>query len=120
MLSINKIIKLNELTSLIVYYINTTSSYDAVIINNSLLTTNTGSQSSITNYVIQTQNNRIVKKRTEIITLEFDYKFYDSISRWCSSLNITFEQLLYAFIEFIVSDKSKSWISLLANKEKYL
>lgn len=120
MLSINKIIKLNEITALIVYYVNTTSSYDAVIINNSLLTTSTVSQSNITNYVIQTQNNRIGKKRTEIITLEFDYEFYDSISRWCSSLNITFEQLLYAFIEFIVTDKNQSLISLPENKEKYL
>lgn len=116
MVSIKKIIKLNELTSLVIYYINTTSTYDAVLINNSLLTTSTDSQSSMTNYVTQAQNARIGKKRTEIITLEFDSEFYDSISQWCGSLNITFEQLIYAFIEFIVTDNSNSLISLLINE----
>lgn len=103
MLQIEKIIEINEFSCLIIYYAKSTSSYDAVIMDNSMIISAKDSQTSIQDYVAYTHNARKRKNRTELITLEFDSDFYNSISLWCGSLNITFEQLIYAFIEFIVT-----------------
>ena len=61
------------------------------------------------------------EKRTEIMTFEFDEDFYNAVTVWCASLNITLEQLAFAFVEFICIKENRDvvipWMKELQNEQ---
>lgn len=113
-------IELNPYAFLVIYADSDTGSNDAILIKNkpknqTLTDFNTRAIKTISKASVR----RNAEKRTEIITLEFDQYFLDKVTDWCDSLKITFEQLVYAFIEFLCrkenQDVVKPWIKEMKN-----
>lgn len=100
--NIVKEIVLNTFVVLVIYNETDSTTNDAIIVKNK---PQSQSLDEFNNRAIETISRvsarRKSEKRTEIMTFEFDEDFYNAVTVWCASLNITLEQLAFAFVEFI-------------------
>ena len=100
--NIVKEIVLNTFVVLVIYNETDSTTNDAIIVKNK---PQSQSLDEFNNRAIETISRvsarRESEKRTEIMTFEFDEEFYNAVTVWCASLNITLEQLAFAFVEFI-------------------
>ena len=99
--NIVKEIVLNTFVVLVIYNETDSTTNDAIIVKNK---PQSQSLDEFNNRAIETISRvsarRESEKRTEIMTFEFDEDFYNAVTVWCASLNITLEQLAFAFVEF--------------------
>ena len=119
--NIVKEIVLNPFIVLVIYNDAEENTNDAVIVKNK---PQSHSIDEFNNRTIGTISKvsarRKCEKRTETMTLEFDEDFYSSVTDWCNSLQITLEQLAFAFIEFVCIKENRDvvipWMKELQNE----
>ena len=107
---------------LVIYTDEDTKTNDAIIVKNK---PQSQSLDEFNNRAIETisrvSTRRESEKRTEIMTFEFDEEFYNAVTVWCASLNITLEQLAFAFVEFICLKENRDvvipWVKELQNEQ---
>ena len=117
-----KEIALNPFVVLVIYTDEDTKKNDAIIVKNK---PQSHSLDEFNNRAIETISRvsarRESEKRTEIMTFEFDEDFYNAVTVWCASLNITLEQLAFAFVEFICIKENRDvvipWMKELQNEQ---
>ena len=117
-----KEIALNPFVVLVIYTDEDTKKNDAIIVKNK---PQSHSLDEFNNRAIETISRvsarRESEKRTEIMTFEFDEEFYNAVTVWCASLNITLEQLAFAFVEFICIKENRDvvipWMKELQNEQ---
>ncbi|MBR3995103.1 MAG: hypothetical protein IKI97_07460 [Clostridia bacterium] len=119
---ISKIIELHKNVILVIYTDLSTQTNDVVLVKNKPESKNLNELCYKANDVIlSVTKRRKNEKRTEIMTLEFDSDFYDAVTVWCESLKITFEQLAFAFVEFVGMFKNRCvvipWMKELQNEQ---
>lgn len=120
--SVYKKIELHPLVVLVIYADEYANTNDAIIIKNK---TQSQCLDEFNNRTIETISKvsarRKSEKRTEIMTFEFDEDFYNAVTAWCNSLNITLEQLAFAFVEFICIKENRDvvipWMKELKNEQ---
>ena len=120
--SVYKRIELHPLVVLVIYADEYTNENDAIIIKNK---PQSQCLDEFNNRTIETISKisarRKSEKRTEIMTFEFDEDFYNAVTVWCASLNITLEQLAFAFVEFICIKENRDvvipWMKELQNEQ---
>ena len=119
--NIVKEIGLNTFVVLVIYNETDSTTNDAIIVKNK---PQSQSLDEFNNRAIETISRvsarRESEKRTEIMTFEFDEDFYNAVTVWCASLNITLEQLAFAFVEFICIKENRDvvipWMKELQNE----
>ena len=119
--NIVKEIVLNTFVVLVIYNETDSTTNDAIIVKNK---PQSQSLDEFNNRAIETISRvsarRESEKRTEIMTFEFDEEFYNAVTVWCASLNITLEQLAFAFVEFICIKENRDvvipWMKELQNE----
>lgn len=119
---IYKIIELHRNVTLVIYTELSTNSNDVVLVKNKPESKNLNDFLYKANDVIlSVTKRRKNEKRTEEMTLEFESDFYDAVTAWCDSLKITFEQLAFAFVEFVGMFKNRGvvipWMKELQNEQ---
>lgn len=119
---IYKIIELHRNVTLVIYTDLSTNSNDVVLVKNKPESKNLNDFLYKANDVIfSVTKRRKNEKRTEEMTLEFESDFYDAVTAWCDSLKITFEQLAFAFVEFVGMFKNRGvvipWMKELQNEQ---
>lgn len=115
-----KLIPLHPFVVLIIY--NERDTNDAIIVKNK---PQSQCLDEFNNRTVETISKvsarRKSEKRTEIMTFEFDEDFYNAVTVWCASLNITLEQLAFAFVEFVGIKENRDvvipWIKELQNEQ---
>lgn len=120
--NIVKEIVLNTFVVLVIYNETDSTTNDAIIVKNK---PQSQSLDEFNNRAIETISRvsarRESEKRTEIMTFEFDEDFYNAVTVWCASLNITLEQLAFAFVEFICLKENRDvvipWMKELQNEQ---
>lgn len=120
--NIVKEIGLNTFVVLVIYNETDSTTNDAIIVKNK---PQSQSLDEFNNRAIETISRvsarRESEKRTEIMTFEFDEEFYNAVTVWCASLNITLEQLAFAFVEFICIKENRDvvipWMKELQNEQ---
>ena len=120
--NIVKEIVLNTFVVLVIYNETDSTTNDAIIVKNK---PQSQSLDEFNNRAIETisrvSTRRESEKRTEIMTFEFDEDFYNAVTVWCASLNITLEQLAFAFVEFICLKENRDvvipWMKELQNEQ---
>lgn len=120
--NIVKEIVLNTFVVLVIYNETDSTTNDAIIVKNK---PQSQSLDEFNNRAIETISRvsarRESEKRTEIMTFEFDEDFYNAVTVWCASLNITPEQLAFAFVEFICIKENRDvvipWMKELQNEQ---
>ncbi len=120
--NIVKEIVLNTFVVLVIYNETDSTTNDAIIVKNK---PQSQSLDEFNNRAIETISRvsarRENEKRTEIMTFEFDEDFYNAVTVWCASLNITLEQLAFAFVEFICIKENRDvvipWMKELQNEQ---
>lgn len=120
--NIVKEIVLNTFVVLVIYNETDSTTNDAIIVKNK---PQSQSLDEFNNRAIETISRvsarRKSEKRTEIMTFEFDEDFYNAVTVWCASLNITLEQLAFAFVEFICIKENRDvvipWMKELQNEQ---
>lgn len=120
--NIVKEIVLNTFVVLVIYNETDSTTNDAIIVKNK---PQSQSLDEFNNRAIETISRvsarRESEKRTEIMTFEFDEDFYNAVTVWCASLNITLEQLAFAFVEFICIKENRDvvipWMKELQNEQ---
>lgn len=120
--NIVKEIVLNTFVVLVIYNETGSTTNDAIIVKNK---PQSQSLDEFNNRAIETISRvsarRESEKRTEIMTFEFDEDFYNAVTVWCASLNITLEQLAFAFVEFICIKENRDvvipWMKELQNEQ---
>ena len=120
--NIVKEIVLNTFVVLVIYNETGSTTNDAIIVKNK---PQSQSLDEFNNRAIETISSvsmrRKSENRTEIMTLEFDNDFYNAVTVWCASLNITLEQLAFAFVEFICIKENRDvvipWMKELQNEQ---
>ena len=120
--NIVKEIVLNTFVVLVIYNETDSTTNDAIIVKNK---PQSQSLDEFNNRAIETISRvsarRESEKRTEIMTFEFDEDFYNAVTVWCASLNITLEQLAFAFVEFICIKENRDvvipWMKGLQNEQ---
>ena len=120
--NIVKEIVLNTFVVLVIYNETDSITNDAIIVKNK---PQSQSLDEFNNRAIETISRvsarRESEKRTEIMTFEFDEEFYNAVTVWCASLNITLEQLAFAFVEFICIKENRDvvipWMKELQNEQ---
>ena len=120
--NIVKEIVLNTFVVLVIYNETDSTTNDAIIVKNK---PQSQSLDEFNNRAIETISRvsarRESEKRTEIMTFEFDEDFYNAVTVWCASLNITLEQLAFAFVEFICIKENRDvvipWVKELQNEQ---
>ena len=120
--NIVKEIVLNTFVVLVIYNETDSTTNDAIIVKNK---PQSQSLDEFNNRAIETisrvSTRRESEKRTEIMTFEFDEEFYNAVTVWCASLNITLEQLAFAFVEFICIKENRDvvipWMKELQNEQ---
>lgn len=120
--NIVKEIGLNTFVVLVIYNETGSTTNDAIIVKNK---PQSQSLDEFNNRAIETISRvsarRESEKRTEIMTFEFDEDFYNAVTVWCASLNITLEQLAFAFVEFICIKENRDvvipWMKELQNEQ---
>ena len=120
--NIVKEIGLNTFVVLVIYNETGSTTNDAIIVKNK---PQSQSLDEFNNRAIETisrvSTRRESEKRTEIMTFEFDEEFYNAVTVWCASLNITLEQLAFAFVEFICLKENRDvvipWVKELQNEQ---
>lgn len=120
--NIVKEIVLNTFVVLVIYNETDSTTNDAIIVKNK---PQSQSLDEFNNRAIETISRvsarRESEKRTEIMTFEFDEEFYNAVTVWCASLNITLEQLAFAFVEFICIKENRDvvipWMKELQNEQ---
>ena len=120
--NIVKEIVLNTFVVLVIYNETDSTTNDAIIVKNK---PQSQSLDEFNNRAIETISRvsarRESEKRTEIMTFEFDEEFYNAGTVWCASLNITLEQLAFAFVEFICIKENRDvvipWMKELQNEQ---
>ena len=120
--NIVKEIGLNTFVVLVIYNETDSTTNDAIIVKNK---PQSQSLDEFNNRAIETisrvSTRRESEKRTEIMTFEFDEDFYNAVTVWCASLNITLEQLAFAFVEFICIKENRDvvipWMKELQNEQ---
>lgn len=120
--NIVKEIGLNTFVVLVIYNETGSTTNDAIIVKNK---PQSQSLDEFNNRAIETISRvsarRKSEKRTEIMTFEFDEDFYNAVTVWCASLNITLEQLAFAFVEFICIKENRDvvipWMKELQNEQ---
>ena len=120
--NIVKEIVLNTFVVLVIYNETDSTTNDAIIVKNK---PQSQSLDEFNNRAIETISKvsarRESEKRTEIMTFEFDEDFYNAVTVWCASLNITLEQLAFAFVEFICIKENRDvvipWMKELQNEQ---
>ena len=120
--NIVKEIVLNTFVVLVIYNETDSTTNDAIIVKNK---PQSQSLDEFNNRAIETISRvsarREREKRTEIKTFEFDEDFYNAVTVWCVSLNITLEQLAFAFVEFICIKENRDvvipWMKELQNEQ---
>ena len=120
--NIVKEIVLNTFVVLVIYNETDSITNDAIIVKNK---PQSQSLDEFNNRAIETISRvsarRESEKRTEIMTFEFDEDFYNAVTVWCASLNITLEQLAFAFVEFICIKENRDvvipWMKELQNEQ---
>ena len=120
--NIVKEIGLNTFVVLVIYNETGSTTNDAIIVKNK---PQSQSLDEFNNRAIETISRvsarRESEKRTEIMTFEFDEDFYNAVTVWCASLNITLEQLAFAFVEFICIIENRDvvipWMKELQNEQ---
>ena len=120
--NIVKEIVLNTFVVLVIYNETDSTTNDAIIVKNK---PQSQSLDEFNNRAIETISRvsarREIEKRTEIMTFEFDEDFYNAVTVWCASLNITLEQLAFAFVEFICIKENRDvvipWMKELQNEQ---
>ena len=120
--NIVKEIVLNTFVVLVIYNDTDSTTNDAIIVKNK---PQSQSLDEFNNRAIETISRvsarRESEKRTEIMTFEFDEEFYNAVTVWCASLNITLEQLAFAFVEFICIKENRDvvipWMKELQNEQ---
>lgn len=120
--NIVKEIGLNTFVVLVIYNETGSTTNDAIIVKNK---PQSQSLDEFNNRAIETisrvSTRRESEKRTEIMTFEFDEDFYNAVTVWCASLNITLEQLAFAFVEFICIKENRDvvipWMKELQNEQ---
>ena len=120
--NIVKEIGLNTFVVLVIYNETGSTTNDAIIVKNK---PQSQSLDEFNNRAIETISRvsarRESEKRTEIMTFEFDEEFYNAVTVWCASLNITLEQLAFAFVEFICIIENRDvvipWMKELQNEQ---
>ena len=120
--NIVKEIVLNTFVVLVIYNETDSITNDAIIVKNK---PQSQSLDEFNNRAIETISKvsarRESEKRTEIMTFEFDEDFYNAVTVWCASLNITLEQLAFAFVEFICIKENRDvvipWMKELQNEQ---
>lgn len=120
--NIVKEIGLNTFVVLVIYNETDSTTNDAIIVKNK---PQSQSLDEFNNRAIETISRvsarRESEKRTEIMTFEFDEDFYNAVTVWCASLNITLEQLAFAFVEFICIKENRDvvipWMKELQNEQ---
>ena len=120
--NIVKEIVLNTFVVLVIYNETDSTTNDAIIVKNK---PQSQSLDEFNNRAIETISRvsarRESEKRTEIMTFEFDEDFYNAVTVWCASLNITLEQLAFAFVEFICLKENRDvvipWVKELQNEQ---
>ena len=120
--NIVKEIVLNTFVVLVIYNETDSTTNDAIIVKNK---PQSQSLDEFNNRAIETisrvSTRRESEKRTEIMTFEFDEDFYNAVTVWCASLNITLEQLAFAFVEFICIKENRDvvipWMKELQNEQ---
>ena len=117
-----KEIALNPFVVLVIYHDADANTNDVIIVKNK---PQSQSIDEFNNRAIETisrvSTRRESEKRTEIMTFEFDEDFYNAVTVWCASLNITLEQLAFAFVEFICIKENRDvvipWMKELQNEQ---
>ena len=120
--NIVKEIVLNTFVVLVIYNETDSTTNDAIIVKNK---PQSQSIDEFNNRAIETISSVSVRRksenRTEIMTFEFDEEFYNAVTVWCASLNITLEQLAFAFVEFICIKENRDvvipWMKELQNEQ---
>ena len=120
--NIVKEIVLNTFVVLVIYNETDSTTNDAIIVKNK---PQSQSLDEFNNRAIETISRvsarRESEKRTKIMTFEFDEDFYNAVTVWCASLNITLEQLAFAFVEFICIKENRDvvipWMKELQNEQ---
>lgn len=120
--NIVKEIVLNTFVVLVIYNETDSTTNDAIIVKNK---PQSQSLDEFNNRAIETISRvsarRESEKRTEIMTFEFDEDFYNAVTVWCASLNITLEQLAFAFVEFICIKENRDvvipWMKEFQNEQ---
>ena len=120
--NIVKEIVLNTFVVLVIYNETDSTTNDAIIVKNK---PQSQSLDEFNNRAIETISRVSARseseKRTEIMTFEFDEDFYNAVTVWCASLNITLEQLAFAFVEFICIKENRDvvipWMKELQNEQ---
>lgn len=120
--NIVKEIVLNTFVVLVIYNETDSTTNDAIIVKNK---PQSQSLDEFNNRAIETISRvsarRESEKKTEIMTFEFDEDFYNAVTVWCASLNITLEQLAFAFVEFICIKENRDvvipWMKELQNEQ---
>ena len=120
--NIVKEIVLNTFVVLVIYNETDSTTNDAIIVKNK---PQSQSLDEFNNRAIETISRvsarRESEKRTEIMTFEFDEEFYNAVTVWCASLNITLEQLAFAFVEFICIKENRDvvipWMKEFQNEQ---
>lgn len=120
--NIVKEIVLNTFVVLVIYNETDSTTNDAIIVKNK---PQSQSLDEFNNRAIETISRvsarRKSEKRTEIMTFEFDEDFYNAVTVWCASLNITLEQLAFAFVEFICIKENRDvvipWMKEFQNEQ---
>lgn len=120
--NIVKEIVLNTFVVLVIYNETGSTTNDAIIVKNK---PQSQSLDEFNNRAIETISRvsarRKSEKRTEIMTFEFDEDFYNAVTVWCASLNITLEQLAFAFVEFICIKENRDvvipWMKEFQNEQ---
>lgn len=120
--NIVKEIGLNTFVVLVIYNETDSTTNDAIIVKNK---PQSQSLDEFNNRAIETISRvsarRESEKRTEIMTFEFDEDFYNAVTVWCASLNISLEQLAFAFVEFICIKENRDvvipWMKELQNEQ---
>ena len=120
--NIVKEIVLNTFVVLVIYNETDSTTNDAIIVKNK---PQSQSLDEFNNRAIETISRvsarRESEKRTEIMTFEFYEDFYNAVTVWCASLNITLEQLAFAFVEFICIKENRDvvipWMKELQNEQ---
>ena len=120
--NIVKEIVLNTFVVLVIYNETDSTTNEVIIVKNK---PQSQSLDEFNNRAIETISRvsarRESEKRTEIMTFEFDEEFYNAVTVWCASLNITLEQLAFAFVEFICIKENRDvvipWMKELQNEQ---
>lgn len=119
---ISKIIELHKYVILVIYTDLETKSNDVVLVKNKPESKSLNDFSyKAYDVILSVTKRRKNEKRTEEMTLEFESDFYDAVTAWCDSLKITFEQLAFAFVEFVGMFKNRGvvipWMKELQNEQ---